>query len=91
MPFPSHFSLRGVPQVLHYKLALPGDADGKLVAEAIGIKKLLMSGTIFVHEPGDLHVVTAIFGDFHEPALPKPLDCLHAFGGLLDPESGAGD
>src|SRR5438874_11494125 len=69
----------------------PTDRHGQLLAEAVMVMELPILGPIFVHEFGELHVVTAIFGDFEQLAFPKPVDCLHALGGFLDAEGGCDD
>jgi hypothetical protein len=70
---------------------LPTDAHVEFVAEAVGVEDLFVLCAVFMHEPGDLHVIAAVFGDFEHPSLAEPLDGLHSFGCLFDTECGAGN
>jgi hypothetical protein len=53
--------------------------------------ELAVLHAVFVHEPGDFDIVTAVFGDLHQFSLAVPLDRLQAFGGFRHSESGRRD
>ncbi len=50
-----------------------------------------MMAAVLMDEFGQFHVVTAIFGDFHEPAILEPADGLQAFGGFFHAEGRGSD
>jgi hypothetical protein len=61
----------------------PANGDRQFFAEAIVVMKLAILDAVFVDEFGELHIVTAILGDFEHFALPEPVNGLQPFGGLF--------
>src|SRR6185295_15151227 len=63
---------------------LPTHGHRELRAELVGIIKLLMSGAVLVHQPGDFYVITTILGNLCNSPFLEPPNGLQSFGGLFD-------
>src|SRR5262245_10605573 len=53
-------------------IALPTNGHGQTRAKLVGVKQLFVDQAVLMHQPRDLHVVTAVFGDLEQFALLIP-------------------
>src|SRR4051812_49009683 len=61
----------------------PLDRDGKLVAKAVFIEKLLIESAVLVNQPCNLHVIAAVLRNIEQLALPEPANSLQTLRRFL--------
>jgi hypothetical protein len=59
--------------------------------EFVGVEKLAMPDTVFVYEPGNLHIKATVLGYLYESFLSPPLDGVDAISNLADSQGRLGD